>query len=521
MSYTGGSDNQFIVDWIRVRKFTYPEPLAALEPVSSNHPPQANAQMKTTAEETPVAVTLSGSDPDGDPLTYAVVMGPVHGTLSGQAPNLTYTPVANYSGSDSFTFKVNDGYFDSAPATVSIVVTPVNDPPVANGQSVTTLVNTPVSILLTGTDVDGDALTYAVVSGPSHGTLSGQAPNLTYTPVANYSGSDSFTFKVNDGQVDSAPATVSILVTTGPPWFDPAWQYRRTVTISNPGLSTLTNYQVQITLNSSFDFANAKSDGSDIRVTAADGTTLIPFWIETWIPATQQGSIWVKVPTLPAGGTTVFLYYGNPNAVNIVNNPDAVFDFYDGFDGASLDGSKWSIANGSSSQAVEAGGQLTLTATPSSFVRIRSQQSFGMDYLVEARGRHPQQGILNMVVEVGLIDSGFGDIVRIVDDFHPSLPTSTTTWNRQAKLRSQPDINWNAMAQAADQQWHTFRVYRQSPNVAGFQIDGNPVELVSSNVPTSNLAAFLMSYTGGSDNQFIVDWIRVRKFTYPEPVAAF
>jgi hypothetical protein len=309
------------------------------------------------------------------------------------------------------------------------------------------------------------------------------------------------------------------MINTSQSWFDPAWNYRRVVTISNSGLSALTDYQVQITLSSSFDFANAKSDGSDIRATAADGMTLIPFWIEAWTPGTQQGSIWVNVPTIPVGGTTVFLYYGNPNAVIIGNNPDAVFSFYDGFDGTSLDGSKWSLANGNSSQAVEAGGQLTLTGTLSSFVRIMGQQTFGMDYIVEARGRHPQQGVLNMVAEVGFIDAYFGDTVRIVDDFPPSLPTSTSIWNRQVRLSGQPDVNWNAMAQVADDQWHIFSVYRRSPNVAGFQIDENPVEEVSSNVPTSNLPVFLMSYTEGSNNQFIVDWVRVRKFAYPEPVA--
>ena len=95
---------------------------------------------------------------DGNPLTYSVVTQPGHGSLSGTAPNLTYTPAANYNGADSFTFKVNDGSVDSAPATVSITVTPVNDAPVANAQSVSTAQDTPVAITLTGSDVDGDRL---------------------------------------------------------------------------------------------------------------------------------------------------------------------------------------------------------------------------------------------------------------------------------------------------------------------------------------------------------------------------
>jgi hypothetical protein len=178
-----------------------------------NDAPLATAQSVTTAEDTAVAITLAGTDADGNPLTYAVAAGPAHGSLSGSAPNLSYTPAANYYGSDSFTFTVNDGTVDSATATVSITVTEVNDAPVATAQSVTTAEDTAVAITLAGTDADGNPLTYAVAAGPAHGSLSGSAPNLSYTPAANYYGSDSFTFKVNDGTVDSATATVSITVT--------------------------------------------------------------------------------------------------------------------------------------------------------------------------------------------------------------------------------------------------------------------------------------------------------------------
>jgi VCBS repeat-containing protein len=180
---------------------------------TGNHAPVANAQSVTTNEDTAKAITLTGSDVDGNPLTYAVVTGPSKGTLSGSGQNLTYTPTLNSNGADSFTFKVNDGTVDSAPATVSITVTPVNDAPVANAQSVTTNEDAAKAITLTGSDVDGNPLTYAVVTGPSKGTLSGSGQNLTYTPTLNSNGADSFTFKVNDGAVDSAPATVSITVT--------------------------------------------------------------------------------------------------------------------------------------------------------------------------------------------------------------------------------------------------------------------------------------------------------------------
>ena len=88
-----------------------------------NDPPVANDQAVSTAEDTPVAITLTGSDADGDPLTYTIATPPANGSLSGTAPNLTYTPNADFSGADSFTFTVNDGAVDSGVATVSISIT--------------------------------------------------------------------------------------------------------------------------------------------------------------------------------------------------------------------------------------------------------------------------------------------------------------------------------------------------------------------------------------------------------------
>ena len=178
-----------------------------------NDAPVASAQSAVTAEDAAVAIPLAGTDIDGDTLTYAVVSQPANGTLSGTAPNLTYTPDENSNGPDSFSFVVNDGTVDSAPAVVSITVTPVNDVPVAVAQTLTTAEDTALSVTLAGTDADGDTLTYAIVSQPANGTLGGTAPNLTYTPDENANGSDSFSFVVNDGTVDSAPAVVSITVT--------------------------------------------------------------------------------------------------------------------------------------------------------------------------------------------------------------------------------------------------------------------------------------------------------------------
>jgi hypothetical protein len=89
---------------------------------SDNIAPAADDQQVTTAPNTPRAITLTGSDAEGDPLTFRVVTEPSNGLLSGDSPDLTYTPAAGFSGPDSFSFVANDGTADSGLATVSITV---------------------------------------------------------------------------------------------------------------------------------------------------------------------------------------------------------------------------------------------------------------------------------------------------------------------------------------------------------------------------------------------------------------
>jgi hypothetical protein len=97
-------------------------------------------------------------------------------------------------------------------------------------------------------------------------------------------------------------------------WYDTDWPYRVPISISNPSSMDLVDYQVKLILENPFNFSVALPDGSDLRVTDEDETTLIPFWIENWDPAAELADIWVKVPELPAmGSKTIYLYYGNPS----------------------------------------------------------------------------------------------------------------------------------------------------------------------------------------------------------------
>lgn len=183
-----------------------------------NTPPVAVNDSYST-NDTSLTVTAPGvlgndTDVDGNSLTAVLVSGPAHGTLTLYSNGaFTYTPAANYNGPDSFTYKANDGAANSNLATVSI--TAVNDPPVAQAQSISTPEDTAYSGQVVATDVDSTSLSYIIVAGPTHGTLSFNSITgaFIYTPFANYNGPDSFNFKASDGQAASNLATVSITVT--------------------------------------------------------------------------------------------------------------------------------------------------------------------------------------------------------------------------------------------------------------------------------------------------------------------
>lgn len=187
---------------------------ATLTVTPANDAPIAAAQSVATAEDTAKSIVLSATDVDNTSLTFRIVTALARGTLSGSGANLTYTPNANFNGSDSFVFVANDGQTDSAAATVSITVSAVNDAPIAQDQSTLTGEDMPKAIVLGATDVDNTTLTFSLVTQPANGSLSGSGANLTYTPNADFVGRDSFTFKANDGAADSNIATVSITVGT-------------------------------------------------------------------------------------------------------------------------------------------------------------------------------------------------------------------------------------------------------------------------------------------------------------------
>ena len=189
-----------------------------------NDAPVADNDAYNTTEDHALMVPAKGvlgndTDVEGNALTATLVTGPAHGSLALNANgSFTYTPAHDYNGSDSFTYRANDGSADSNTATVNLTIASVNDAPVADNDAYNTTEDHALTVPAKGvlgndTDVEGNALTATLVTGPAHGSLALNANgSFTYTPAHDYNGSDSFTYRANDGSADSNTATVNLTI---------------------------------------------------------------------------------------------------------------------------------------------------------------------------------------------------------------------------------------------------------------------------------------------------------------------
>jgi Ca2+-binding RTX toxin-like protein len=184
-----------------------------------NEAPTAANESDSTNEDTALNGDVSDKtdDADGDTLTHTVEAGdgPSNGTVSMNSDGTyTYTPNANFNGTDSFTYTVDDGNGGTDTGTVFLTVNAINDAPVAQAGIVsTTAEDTAVNGSVSSSDVDGGAPSYSVASGPANGSVTMNPDGTyTYTPDADFNGTDSFAYTVNDGNGGTDTAVVNITI---------------------------------------------------------------------------------------------------------------------------------------------------------------------------------------------------------------------------------------------------------------------------------------------------------------------
>ncbi|MBI1946308.1 MAG: tandem-95 repeat protein [Deltaproteobacteria bacterium] len=195
--------------------------------VAVNDAPVANAASASGAEDQQITGTVAGSDVDGDALSYRVSAQPKRGSLvlDERSGVFSYTPWKDTHGTDAFSFAVSDGKLFGT-AACSLVVTPVDDPPLLLGPPPTLTVaeDSKGGLRLNAKDVDGDALTWRVASAPGHGEAAVDAKGaVSYVPAADYAGDDRFTVEVMAaGVAASSEARVTVTPVTDPPVADAA-----------------------------------------------------------------------------------------------------------------------------------------------------------------------------------------------------------------------------------------------------------------------------------------------------------
>ena len=245
LSPTGGFSYTPDADFIGNDSFTYRarDPSLATSALTTvtisvdndNDAPVAANDSASTPEDVQLVrsaatgVLVNDDDIDGDGLTAQLVSPPATGSLALQ-PNgsYTFTPPADGTGPFTFTYRASDGQALSNVATVTMTVTAVNDPPVGNSdayapnEDVALVVPAATGVLADDTDVDSATLTAVLVSQPTHGAVALQASGaFSYTPAANYSGPDSFTYRADDGPLQSGitQVTLAVAAVNDPPTF--------------------------------------------------------------------------------------------------------------------------------------------------------------------------------------------------------------------------------------------------------------------------------------------------------------
>ncbi|MDC6480682.1 Ig-like domain-containing protein [Flavobacteriaceae bacterium] len=196
-------------------EFTISDLAGTISVTAVNDVPVVSALEYTLDEAGSQVLAFASTDAESDSVTYSVSTDPTNGTIVSNDGVFTYTHNGSESSSDTFQYIANDGTGNSQPVSVTITVTPVNDAPVVTAGTISLNEGSNSSITLSASDAEGDAMTYAIATAPTNGTVTLDAATgaLTYTHSGGENTSDTFTFTSSDSALTSSAGTVTVTVT--------------------------------------------------------------------------------------------------------------------------------------------------------------------------------------------------------------------------------------------------------------------------------------------------------------------
>ncbi len=324
-----------------------------------------------------------------DDLSTIILTGVTQGahgaTVLNANGSVTYTPATHWSGTDTFTYTISNGE-GTATANATVTVNPVDYPGVANAVTVATNQNTPVAVTLSGTDVEGSALSYVIAQGPANGTLGAVNGNqVTYYPNGNRSGTDTFTYQADDGQGQGLGAAATVTVTVNPVVQSAGVTITPNggpLSVNEPSLQAANSGTYTVLLNTAPTanvVVNVNADTTQLQVTPS-GLTFTP---QNWSVA-QTVTVQAADDLIAQGNHNVTITHtatsadANYNNVSIPSLPIAVTDgnFADVYASPSsgTQGDLNEVGNTSAAYLVQLTSQptanVTVTLTPDSFVSV-------------------------------------------------------------------------------------------------------------------------------------------------------
>ncbi|HAV42624.1 TPA: hypothetical protein DCX15_01215 [bacterium] len=324
------------------------------------------------------------------------------------------------------------------------------------------------------------------------------------------------TVDIKSNSVTTSPLRVQTRATVTGGGFDPAlmpgWNHRRQINVSNPGTAQ-TDYQISIVLDTQTLIADGKlqSQGQDIRFTQANGSTIITnYWIEHDTMNTTTTRIWVRVPNIPAGSSTLFVYYANPTAPAQTSG-DNTFLFFDGFIGTSIDTGKWPTVVGTFTVS---GG--TIRVNQNSYMAntnfdFRSYSALSL----EARARPNATNLTGMVSAVSSNYFGVAEMSSTPRGFN-FLWWGTGVYRERASETSGSEnywgtigtTNWNRIAMS----WISGTSIKYTTTAQGTTTD-------TVYIPTNTAAQPWYPHVTNRQNTagLSLDWIFIRRYVATDP----